>query len=95
MTFFVEVVKKTAGEVINVGEFEAKEEAVACAKRTIDSFLLREYQTGMSGEALFTRYANAGEYPCIFRDGDSTLNVPGFNHLQYAMDRCGEICGKP
>jgi hypothetical protein len=94
MTFFVEVIKKEAEDVLHIGEFESREEAVACAKRVIDTFLLREYEIGMKSDKLFSYYTHKGEYPCIFRDGDSTLNVPGFSHLQYAMTRCDDICGK-
>lgn len=94
MTFYVEVVRKDETDVLHIGEFESREEAIACARRVIDAFLLREYEIGMRGEKLFTYYTNKGEYPCIFRDGDSTLNVPGFSHLQYAMARCEDICGK-
>lgn len=94
MTFYVEVIKKVTAEVLHIGEFESREQAFACAKRAIDTFLLREYQIGMASETLFTYYTNNGEYPCIFRDGDSTLNVPGFSHLQYAMARCEDICGR-
>lgn len=94
MTFFVEVLKKEPAEVLHIGEFEALDEAIACAKRAIDTFLLREHQVGMTSDKLFTFYTTKGEYPCIFRDGDATLNVPGFNHLQYSMARCEEICGK-
>jgi hypothetical protein len=92
MSFMVEVLKKKTDEIIHVGEFEAKYLAVACAKRAIDAFLLREYQVGMTADALFKHYASQGEYPCIFRDGDSTLNVP-FSHFKYAMDRCDHVCG--
>ena len=92
MSFIVEVLKKDTEEVIHVGEFEAQYLAVACAKRAIDSFLLREYTIGMTPDALFKRYATQGEYPCIFRDGDNTLNVP-FSHFKYAMTRCDDVCG--
>ena len=92
MSFVVEVLKKSTEEVLHVGEFDAQHEAVACAKRAIDAFLLREYQTGMTPDSLFKHYTSQGEYPCIFRDGDNTLNVP-FSHLQYAMDRCNHVCG--
>ena len=34
-----------------------------------------------------------GEYPFIFRDDDKTFNVPGFNHLHYAMTRSQALCG--
>src|SRR5688572_25118262 len=92
MTFIVEVLKKDTQEVLHVGEFETPYLAVACAKRTIDAFLLREYRAGMTADQLFTHYTTRGEYPCIFRDGDNTLNVP-FSHLQYAMGRCDHVCG--
>jgi hypothetical protein len=94
MTFFVEVIKKESAEVLHIGEFDSLGEAVACAKRAIDAFLLREHVVGMTGDKLFAFYATNGEYPCIFKDGDTTLNVPGFNHLQYSLARCEEICGK-
>ncbi|MBI1965374.1 MAG: hypothetical protein HYV99_03985 [Betaproteobacteria bacterium] len=94
MTFFVEVVRKEQSDVLHIGEYDRLDEAIACSKRAIDSFLLREYQAGMTSEKLFSRYTDKGEFPCIFRDGDATLNVPGFNHLQYSMARCHEICGK-
>ncbi len=94
MKFSVEVVRKEQSDVIHAGEYDALDEAIACAKRAIDSFLLREHQDGMTSASLFSYYTSKGEYPCIFRDGDSTLNVPGFNHLQYAMARCDEVCGK-
>jgi hypothetical protein len=94
MSYFVEVLKKETAEVLHIGEFESREEAIACARRAIDGFLLRVYEIGMTSGKLFERYTASGEYPCIFRDGDATLNVPGFSHLQYAMARCDEICGK-
>ena len=92
MGFVVEVLKKEAEEVVHLGEFEAQYLAVACAKRAIDAFLLREYQDGMTPDQLFKHYMTRGEYPCIFRDGANTLNVP-FSHLKYAMGRCDEVCG--
>jgi hypothetical protein len=92
MSFVVEVLKKESDEVVHLGEFEAQYLAVACAKRAIDAFLLREYQAGMTPEQLFKHYASRGEYPCIFRNGANTLNVP-FSHLRYAMARCDDMCG--
>ena len=94
MSFVVEVLKKDAEEVVHLGEFEAQYLAVACAKRAIDAFLLREYQDGMTPDQLFRHYTTRGEYPCIFRDGTNTLNVP-FSHLGYALARCEEVCGNP
>ena len=90
MSFVVEVVKKE--DVVRIGEFDAQYKAVACAKRSIDAFLLKEYRTGMTADQLFERYSAAGQFPCIFRNGDSTLNVP-FSHFRYAMSRCDHVCG--
>ena len=92
MSFVVEVLKKESEEVVHLGEFEAQYLAIACAKRAIDAFLLRAYQDGMTPDQLFKRYTTHGEYPCIFRNGDNTLNVP-FSHLQYALNRCEDVCG--
>jgi hypothetical protein len=90
MSFVVEVIKKE--EVLRIGEFDAQYKAVACAKRSIDAFLLKEYRTGMTADQLFERYTAASQYPCIFRNGESTLNVP-FSHFKYAMARCDHVCG--
>jgi hypothetical protein len=94
MMFLVEVVRKVSDEVAHAGEFETKDEAIACAKRTVDAFLLREYRDGMASGQLFDSYKDRGEHPCVFKDGDATVNVPGFNHLQYALNRSVELCGK-
>lgn len=94
MMYQVEVVRKASDEVAHAGEFETLHEAVACAKRTVDAFLLREYRDGMASGQLFAGYSDRGDHPCIFKDGDATVNVPGFNHLQYAMNRSVELCGK-
>jgi len=92
--FQVEIIRKALEEVAHAGEFESKDEAVACAKRTVDAFLLREYLDGMGSTQLFDHYKDKGDHPCIFKDGDATVNVPGFNHLQYALNRSLELCGK-
>jgi len=92
--FQVEIIRKVSEEVAHAGDFETQHEAVACCKRTVDAFLLREYRDGMGSGQLFDRYKQAGDHPCIFKDGDSTVNVAGFNHMQYAMNRSVELCGK-
>jgi len=85
--------REPEAQVRRVGEYETLDEAVTAAKRTIDFFLFREFKPGMSSQALFSRYQERGEYPSIFRDDDQTLDVQRFNHLDYALIRCLEICG--
>ncbi len=80
--------------VRRIGEFETREEAIACARRTIDAFLLQQYRPDMLPRDLFARYQMAGEHPSIFQDDNATMNVSGFNPLQYAKQRCQEYCGK-
>lgn len=92
--FLVEIIRKASEEVAHAGEYETQHEAVACARRTVDAFLLREYRDGMASSQLFACYSERGDHPCIFKDGDSTVNVAGFNHLQYALNRSLELCGK-
>lgn len=97
MTFYVEGLRKVQGaerQVRRIGMYETIEEAMSASRRAIDDFLLREFKAGMTREALLARYQEGGEFPYIFRDDDNTINVPGFNHFQYAMTRCAEICGE-
>ena len=96
MTFIVEGISKhdePEADVRRIGAYETREEAIAVAKVTIDDFLRREYQAGMLPSELFSRYQERGEHRFIFRDDDKTINVPTFDHFQYAMLRCAEICG--
>jgi hypothetical protein len=80
--------------VRRIGSFQTKEEAIAAAKHTIDEFMVRECLPGMQPATLFSRYKTQGEYPFIFRDDDRTVNVGGFNHIQYANTRSIEICAR-
>lgn len=96
MTFIVEGVTKQDdpdGAVRQIGAYETREEAMAVAKATVDAFLHREHKTGMLASELFSLYQERGEHPVIFRDDGTTMNVRTFDHLQYAMLRCAEICG--
>jgi hypothetical protein len=94
MTFYVEGLRRTgpAGSIHHIGDYEKLEDAIAAAKRVVDSFLLHQYTNGMSFHVLFSVYQNVGEFPYIFRDDDRTVNVHEFNHLHYAMDECVEFC---
>jgi hypothetical protein len=95
MAFSVEGLTRTAktdGTVRHIGRYEQLVDAIAAAKQTIDVFLLRECTAGMTSRVLFSVYQNLGEFPFIFRDDERTMNVSEFNHVQYAMIRCDEIC---
>ncbi len=97
MTLFVEGLSKYREpdkQIRRIGDYDTIEEAVAASKRTIDDFLLREYQQGASADELYEKYQRFGEVPCIFRDDNQTISVSGFNHWEYAKARCAEICGK-
>ena len=95
MTFYVEGLRghtEPESKVRRIGEYETIEEAIAAAKRLVDVCLRRDYQAGMEPGMLLARYKEQGEHPYIFRDDAATFNVPGFNHLNYAMTRSTEIC---
>ena len=95
MTFYVEGLRghtEPESKVRRIGEYETIEDAISAAKRLVDVCLRRDYQPGMEPGMLLTRYKEQGEHPYIFRDDAATFNVPGFNHLNYAMTRSTEIC---
>lgn len=95
MAYIVESLSKRnqpKSEVRHIGNFKTLPIAIAASKRIIDQFLLREYSPGTTAKVLFAVYQNLGEFPYIFRDDDKTFNVHGFNHFQYALERCRDIC---
>ena len=95
MTYFVEGLSghtEPETRVRRVGEYDSLPEAVAAAKRLVDGYLRREHKPGMEPRTLLSKYQDQGEHPYIFRDDDTTFNVPGFNHLHYATSRSGDIC---
>ena len=96
MAFIVEGVSRQDepdAAVRRIGEYETREEAISAAKGTVDDFLRREHRPGMLSSELFSLYQERGEHPFIFRDDDKTVNVRAFDHSQYALLRCSEICG--
>ena len=93
MTFYVEGLHAADDQVRRIGETESLDEAIAVAKRTIDEFLASEFKPGMPADELYCKYRNFGVVPCIFRDDGETMNIRGFDHLQYATARCIAICG--
>ena len=96
MTYLVEGVSGPVNAensaVRRIGEYDSLPDAIASAKRIVDGFLRREYRAGMEPGVLLARYRSQGEHPYLFRDDDKTVNVPGFNHLQYATARSTDIC---
>ena len=97
MTYFVEgLVKHHSGEqeVRRISEYETLEDAVRASEQVIDRYLLDLSESEMAAAELFSKFEDSGEVPFIFRDGDGTLNVIGFNYYRYAMIRCGSICAR-
>jgi hypothetical protein len=95
MSYFVEGLSdhlEPQTQVRRIGEYKTLAEAIAIAHRTIDDFLRKAHTAGQDPRALFGLYQTRGEHPYIFRNDEQTFNVPGFNHLHYAMTRAGEIC---
>jgi hypothetical protein len=96
MTFYVEGLKsdqEPISPVRHIGEFQFLRDALVAAERAISESLFRECKPGMLPGALFAQYKSHGEVPYIFNDNDdTTMNLPGFNHLNYALSRCAEIC---
>jgi hypothetical protein len=96
MTFFVDGLSAAHGasrEVRRIGEYHSLGDALLAAERIISEFLMQEYRPRMLPTTLLFRYQNFGEVPYIFRDdGETTTNLPGFNHLRYALTKCAEIC---
>ena len=97
MPYYVEGLTKVPGgkgDVRRIGEYETLADAIKAAEQVIDGFLQSILEPNMNAADLFSKYNDQGEIPFIFRDGDRTVNVKGFNHFSYAMTRCGSICGQ-
>ncbi|MDB5808660.1 MAG: hypothetical protein JWN94_782 [Betaproteobacteria bacterium] len=95
MTYFVEGVTRVGvddSHVERIGEYSNLQAAIAAAKQAIDESLMSQLKDGMSAARLFIQYQSAGRVPFIFSDADTTINVAGFNHLEFAMRRCEAIC---
>jgi hypothetical protein len=95
MKYFVEGLSRVhSGEgcVRRIGECETLKAAVRTSQQVIDEFLIDRLQHCITAADLFTQYQNFGEVPFIFVNGGDTVNVTGFNHLNYAMARCLVLC---
>jgi len=78
--------------VRHIGNFQTLEAAIKAAQILVDDFLVSKHQPGMTATDLFSIYKVSDEVPVIFSDADFTISVGSFNHFQYAMRKCSEIC---
>ena len=75
----------------HIGNYPTLDAAIKAAQTMIDSFLLSNYQPGMTEAELFAIYKNSGEVIFILSGEDYTTNISSFNHFQYAELKCHEI----
>jgi hypothetical protein len=97
MAYLVEGVAnylQPGSEVRRIGEFATAGEAIATAQKVVDDFLRSTFQPGMDAKSLYSLYKSKGEYPFVFQEDATTVNVPGFEHSHYARDRAAEVCGR-
>ena len=73
----------------DAGEYSTAEDALACAKRIVDTYLTGAYRSGMSAKKLYEQYVTFGEDPYIV--GPERLS---FSAREYARTRAAEICAK-
>lgn len=71
------------------GEYTTTEEALAAAKRIVDTFLKKEHRPGMKAKELYGHYIDYGSDPFIRTDDP---NAPKFSAWDYAKKRSKEIC---
>ena len=93
MTYYVEALGHApeTAEVRHIGQYDTLALAIDAAQRTIDEFLRHALEADVSPSKLFLTYQARGEHPVIFVDSDKTLNVPDFNHFEYAFARCAYL----
>jgi hypothetical protein len=75
-----------------VGPFSRASEALAEARRIVDSYLLGTFEPGTTADELFRRFTGYGDAPVIVPRDDDTR---GFSAHDYARARCDEICAPP
>jgi hypothetical protein len=99
MSFIVDGVTTTPEGKIKarrIGEYPNHDEAVTAAKQAIDSFLYHAYRKGagygISAKKLLALYQRSGEVPLILRSSEITTEVSRFDYLEYAAQRCEDLC---
>lgn len=88
VTYFVEQINTKRDEVTRAGTASTLDGAIEIAKRIVDEYLWHQARYEASPDDLYTRYQESGIIPCIFKDDSTTLNVPGFDHFEYASLQC-------
>ena len=73
-----------------LGEFQSAAEAIAAARKLVDSYLDRAFEPGMTAEALFRSFTTFGRDPFIV----PSEGTGGFSAWKYAKARCRERCGE-
>lgn len=71
-----------------VGPFSRAEEAIAEARRIVDSFLRSACEQGMTADELFRHFTAYGDSPVIVPRDDATR---AFSAHDYARERCATI----
>jgi hypothetical protein len=82
-------------ERVTVEGFASFEDAVNYCRSIVDEFLEAEYYPGISAAKLLDQYKSFGEDPWISAsepNADTGPN-PGFSAWDYAVIRCGRMCG--
>jgi len=95
VTYIVDATVRTSGDlsVRHIGKYQTADEAIHAAQGVVDGILKEHHRHEMAPRELFARYEANGVFPYIFLDHDvNTFNVRRFNHYQYALQRCAELC---
>ncbi|CAB4904779.1 unannotated protein [freshwater metagenome] len=74
------------GSLLQVGEFDTAEEAIACLKRSIDKQLMESLNDGKTPKEAYDQFSLYGEVPII--DGEPRVYVQPY---EYAQKRVKEL----
>lgn len=95
MAYFVvalSMMHEDQADVRHVGEYDDLDDAIKAAQGLIDAFLRAAHEAEMTLADLFAQYQQSSEMPFIFGDDVDAINVGGFNHFKYAINKCAEMC---
>jgi hypothetical protein len=71
------------------GEYESYKDALAICKEIVDTYLTRQYKSGMTAEELYNQYKLGGEDPFITPTPEGVKEFTGWG---YAKELCAIIC---
>jgi hypothetical protein len=77
-------------ERYKAGEFSSLEDALAAARKIVDSFLKDAYKDGTTADELYRQYTMFGEDPFIAGGPPEST----FSAWDYAKERCEKLCGE-